>query len=264
MAAGAMESSMRQLSEHRARPGTVKVLATAAALLCPTALSQPNLAYAGPHTLHRKKQMTDIAIDTLAPPQTVTMNGKMSARETMSTKNPPPEMVLPNLVYGLVWLISASDGDPRHLSPLALRALGTADAVIHDPGISQAILDFVKPPRYRESAAPRRAIERSIKLAQDDWRVVHFVEGNTMERAVESAFRCAECDIPFRIVPNAGEPLGDQAPLGLFLVRKLIAVGGADPRPMLVLLIATPQSEAATGAERCQPPLGFSMSGLAG
>jgi hypothetical protein len=259
-----MESSMRQLSEHRARPGTVKVLATAAALLCPTALSQPNLAYAGPHTLHRKKQMTDIAIDTLAPPQTVTMNGKMSARETMSTKNPPPEMVLPNLVYGLVWLISASDGDPRHLSPLALRALGTADAVIHDPGISQAILDFVKPPRYRESAAPRRAIERSIKLAQDDWRVVHLVEGNTMERAVESAFRCAECDIPFRIVPNAGEPLGDQAPLGLFLVRKLIAVGGADPRPMLVLLIATPQSEAATGAERRQPPLGFSMSGLAG
>jgi hypothetical protein len=33
---------------------------------------------------------------------------------------------------------------------------------------------------------------------------------------------------------------------------------------MLVLLIATPQSEAATGAQRRQPPLGFSMSSLAG
>ena len=40
---------MRQLSEHRARPRTARVLATAAALLCATALSQPNLAYAGPH-----------------------------------------------------------------------------------------------------------------------------------------------------------------------------------------------------------------------
>ena len=38
---------MRQLSEHWARPRTAKVLATAAALLCATALSQPNPAYAG-------------------------------------------------------------------------------------------------------------------------------------------------------------------------------------------------------------------------
>ena len=40
---------MRQLSEHWARPRTAKVLATAAALLCASALGQPNLAYAGPH-----------------------------------------------------------------------------------------------------------------------------------------------------------------------------------------------------------------------
>jgi hypothetical protein len=42
-----MESSMRQLSEHWARPRTAKVLATAAALLCATALGQPNPAAAG-------------------------------------------------------------------------------------------------------------------------------------------------------------------------------------------------------------------------
>src|SRR3954447_4997285 len=44
-----MESSMQQLSEHGARPRMAKVLATAAALLCATALGQPNPAYAGPH-----------------------------------------------------------------------------------------------------------------------------------------------------------------------------------------------------------------------
>ena len=40
---------MRQLNEPRARPRLARVLATAAALLCATALGQPNPAYAGPH-----------------------------------------------------------------------------------------------------------------------------------------------------------------------------------------------------------------------
>jgi hypothetical protein len=40
---------MRQSSEHKARPKNGKALAIAAALLCAAALSQPNLAYAGPH-----------------------------------------------------------------------------------------------------------------------------------------------------------------------------------------------------------------------
>ena len=40
---------MKRLSEPRARPRIGRALAIAAALLCATALSQPNLAYAGPH-----------------------------------------------------------------------------------------------------------------------------------------------------------------------------------------------------------------------
>src|SRR5438132_2145063 len=40
---------MQQLSEPRARPRIGRPLAIAAALLCAAALSQPNLAYAGPH-----------------------------------------------------------------------------------------------------------------------------------------------------------------------------------------------------------------------
>ena len=38
---------MKQLNEYRARPRIGRALAIAAALLCATALSQPNLAYAG-------------------------------------------------------------------------------------------------------------------------------------------------------------------------------------------------------------------------
>jgi len=93
---------------------------------------------------------------------------------------------------------------------------------------------------------------------------VHLVEGSTMRRAIECAARCAEQEIPFRVVPGAGKAVGREAPLGLPLVRQSASIGGADPRSSLVLVVATPQSETAPSAKRRLPPLGFSMSGLAG
>jgi uroporphyrin-III C-methyltransferase len=152
----------------------------------------------------------------------------------MRQKASSPELELPEFSYGSVWLVGAGDGDPRHLSPLAVQALGTADAVIHDLAVPRELLDLVKPSHYREAGSPYWAIGRAIRLAEDGWRVVHLVAGNTMERAIECAARCIEHEIPFRIVPGAG------------------------------LLVATPQSEAASSAKRRLPPLGFSMSGLAG
>jgi len=58
----------------------------------------------------------------------------------------PSELRLPELPYGSVWIIGAGAGDRRDLSPLAIRALGSADAVIHDPGISDLVLYLVQPP----------------------------------------------------------------------------------------------------------------------
>jgi uncharacterized membrane protein YadS len=52
--------------------------------------------------------MTDISIDTLAPPQTVTMKGEMSVRETMSTKNPPPEADKPCLIQATTFLLTVA------------------------------------------------------------------------------------------------------------------------------------------------------------
>jgi len=174
------------------------------------------------------------------------------------------ELGLPQLSYGSVWLVGAADGNPRHLSPLAVHALSTADVVIHDPGISQGILNFVKAPRYREVASPEQAIKRVIKLVEDGWRVVLLVKGSAMERAVEGAMRCAERNIPFRVVPHVGDPVSNDAPLGLLLVRKTLSVGGADSHPTFVVLIATPQSDSAAGNASRRRPLDFSMSGLAG
>jgi uroporphyrin-III C-methyltransferase len=174
------------------------------------------------------------------------------------------ELELPEFPYGLVWLVGAGDGDTRHLSPLALHALRTADAVIHDVAVPQGLLDLVKPSHYREACPTYRTIGRAVDLAQDGWRVVLLVQGNTMERALECAIRCAEQEIPFRVVPGAGEAVGREAPLGLLLVRQSAPSGGADPGPSLVLVVATPQS-GGTPSARCRlPPLGFSLTGLAG
>ena len=181
----------------------------------------------------------------------------------MSNEDLPFEKELPELAYGSVWLVSAGDGDPTHLSPLAVRALGTADAVIHDPAVPPRILDLVKPPRYREAASPSAAIKRSTKLALDGWRLAYLVAGDAMVRAVEYATNFAEHNIPFRIAPTGKEPLTGGMPVGLLLVRKAVPVGSTKTGT-LVVLISPPLSETTSNGERRQAPLSFSMSGLAG
>lgn len=180
----------------------------------------------------------------------------------MPTTNPPLEIALPELAYGSIWLVSAEgDDDPHHLSPLAAYALGTADAVLHDPGISSRVLDLITPPRYREAAAPEQAIERSIKLARDGWRVVHLVNGSTTTSKYSP--RLAEHGIQLRIASNTGEPVGGETPIGLLLLRQPVPVGGSLAGTM-IMLFAAEQSQPATDPQRRQPPLSFSMSGLAG
>lgn len=129
----------------------------------------------------------------------------------MSTTDLSSEMGMPKLAYGSVWLVSAGDGDPRHLPPLATYTLAAADAVIHDPGIPQGILDLVEHVLYREPAAFEQAIKRSIMLARVGWSVVRLVESNAMEHAIERA-RFAEHEIPLEVVPGAGELLSAGAP----------------------------------------------------
>ena len=171
----------------------------------------------------------------------------------MSNKDLPFEKELPELAYGSVWLVSAGDGDPTHLSPLAVRALGTADAVIHDPAVPPRILDLVKPPRYREAASPSAAIKRSTKLALDGWRLAYLVAGDAMVRAVEYATNFAEHNIPFRIAPTGKEPLTGGMPVGLLLVRKAVPVGSTKTGT-LVVLISPPLSETTSNGERRQAP----------
>ena len=166
--------------------------------------------------------------------------------------------------YGSVCLIEADDGNQRHLTPIAWSALASADAVIHDTGICKAIIDLVKSPQYLEAAGPEGAIERSIKLARDRWRVAHLVMGNLTGRAVECAIKYAEQCIPFCIMSNTYSPIADDGPLVLLLMHKLVSLGLADPRALRVFPVATGKAEAPSRFEQYRPALEYSMSGLAG
>jgi hypothetical protein len=84
-----------------------------------------------------------------------------------------------------------------------------------------------------------------------------------MERAIECAASFAEHEIPFHILPNADEPVIGEAPVGLVLVRRRLSEGGSDTGA-LVVLVAARLAAMPAETERRQPPLSFSMSGLAG
>jgi hypothetical protein len=182
---------------------------------------------------------------------------------TMMPIDPSRGSGLSEFPYGPVWLVGADDGHPRHPSTLAVYALGTPAAVTHYVEASREIFDPMKPSHYREAGSHNWAIGRTIQLAQGGRRAVRFVECSTLERASEHLIR-AEREIPFRILPSAGEAIGREAPLGCFPVRKLTSLGHAGPRSSLVLLAATLQSEAALSAKRRLPSYGFSMPGVAG
>jgi hypothetical protein len=194
----------------------------------------------------------------------------------MLARDPLGEKKFPEFAYGSVWLMGAED--QGELSPLALHALGTADAVIHDPAVSPDILELVQPPRYREAALPAVANERALSLTQDGWRIVRLIEGNPLEQhdAIECAARCAEHGIPLRIIPLTGEPFIDGARTALLIMCGPRVARRTDPPSseastgMIVVSIVRQGSEErlsddpGLGPHRRQEPLRFSMSGLAG
>jgi uroporphyrin-III C-methyltransferase len=111
---------------------------------------------------------------------------------------------LPELAPGSVWLVGAGPGDPGLLSWLAVHALRSADAVLHDRGIAPAVLELVGAASLEAVEGGRAALDRAIGLARDGWRVVRLLEGDPLSRrdGVVAALVLAEADIGFRIVPG--------------------------------------------------------------
>ena len=129
---------------------------------------------------------------------------------------------------GEVWLVGAGPGDPELLTIKALNVLRTAEVVVHDGLVSQAILELAPASARRLSVAKRKSrhsyaqdeINRMlVAFARDGLTVVRLKGGDPFifGRGGEELEACRAAGVACHVVPgvtaalaagaNAGAPL---------------------------------------------------------
>jgi len=137
-----------------------------------------------------------------------------------------PDLDLPDLAPGSVWLVGAGPGDPGLLSLLALRALQQADTVVYDALVDPRILrlahagaalDYAGKRGGKPSPQQPDISDRLIRLAGAGQRVLRLKGGDpfVFGRGGEEALALAAAGIPFRIVPGITAGIGGLAYAGI-------------------------------------------------
>ncbi len=132
----------------------------------------------------------------------------------------------PEFSPGEVWLVGAGPGDPRFLTLMAVHALRTADAVVHDELVDRRVLELASDSAEFHSAGKRggkpSAHQRDIndlisQLAKDGQKVVRLKGGDpfVFGRGGEEALSLARAGIAFRIVPGLTSGLSAAALAGI-------------------------------------------------
>jgi uroporphyrin-III C-methyltransferase len=133
---------------------------------------------------------------------------------------------LPSLEKGAVWLVGAGPGDPGLLTMLALKAIQSADVIVHDALVNAECLKLARPGTILEFAGKRggkpspkqRDISlRLVELARQGHRVLRLKGGDpfVFGRGGEEALTLVENGIPFRIVPGITAGIGGLAYAGI-------------------------------------------------
>jgi uroporphyrin-III C-methyltransferase len=125
----------------------------------------------------------------------------------------------PDFAPGSVWLAGAGPGDPGLLTLHALHGLRTADVIVYDALVGEAVLALAPPDTPREYAgkrggrpSPRQAYIslRLVQLARERKRVLRFKGGDpyVFGRGGEEALALVRAGVPFRGgLAYAGIPL---------------------------------------------------------
>ena len=123
------------------------------------------------------------------------------------------DLALPQIEPGWVWLVGAGPGDPGLLTLLGLAALRSADVIVYDALVSDAVLALASPETERVFAGKRggrpsadqQDISRKlVELAKDGRRVLRLKGGDPciFGRGGEEAQTLAQASVPFRMVPG--------------------------------------------------------------
>ncbi len=132
---------------------------------------------------------------------------------------------------GTVYLVGAGPGDPELLTLKAARLLATADVVLHDDLVPEALLAVVNPhalvtsvgkrcgrPRITQSGIHALLIDSARRI----FRVVRLKSGDPLifGRAGEELQALREANIPFEIVPGITAAAAAAAALGVSLTDR--------------------------------------------
>jgi uroporphyrin-III C-methyltransferase len=133
---------------------------------------------------------------------------------------------LPAFEKGWVWLAGAGPGDPGLITALGLHAIATADVILYDSLLNDALLDFARPgaelifagKRGGKRSCKQTDISRTlVSLAHKGKRVLRLKGGDPLVfgRGAEEALMLAEAGVPFRIVPGVTAGIGGLAYAGI-------------------------------------------------
>ena len=135
--------------------------------------------------------------------------------------------VLPETVY----LVGAGPGDPELLTVKALRLIQTADVILHDDLVPQAILDLASPSAEVVNVGKRcgtKSITQEeinalmIEHARNGRSVVRLKVGDPLifGRASEEIAALAEAGVPFQIVAGVTAACAGAAAIGCSLTSR--------------------------------------------
>jgi uroporphyrin-III C-methyltransferase len=133
---------------------------------------------------------------------------------------------LPVFDAGWVWLAGAGPGDAGLITLLGLHAIASADVILYDALVNEALLKFARPGAEVIYAGKRRGIasikqgeisRQLVALARKGKRVLRLKGGDpfVFGRGAEEALTLARANVPFRIVPGITAGIGGLAYAGI-------------------------------------------------
>jgi uroporphyrin-III C-methyltransferase/precorrin-2 dehydrogenase/sirohydrochlorin ferrochelatase len=138
-------------------------------------------------------------------------------------------------VYGKVYLVGAGPGDPDLLTVKTLRLLQSAEVILHDDLVPQAILGLARPAAEIINVGKRCGtksitqerinalmVERARALRAPGSIIVRLKSGDPLlfSRAAEEIAALAEAGVPFEIVPGITAAFAAAAALGCPLTSR--------------------------------------------
>ncbi len=160
-----------------------------------------------------------LAAPEAMPPSCLTLSLEQAARATAEAR------------IGRIVLVGAGPGDPELLTMRAVRALQSADVIVHDDLVPAAVLDVARREAERMSAGKRgrgpscRQEDINalvIRLAREGKHVVRLKAGDPMifGRAGEEIAAAEARGIPIEVVPGISSAQGAAASLRLSLTHR--------------------------------------------